>query len=119
VGEGLADPPADPLVRVVMAGLEGLDHSRDPGRGRAVREGVDDVAPDQRIGILDQLKQPRPHPVAVGADVAGAQVLARELASPALLAPGQLQESVESMPGCAPVAGRQAYPYLPDSAAAV
>jgi hypothetical protein len=71
---------------------------------------VDHVAADQGIGILDQLEQPRPHPVVVGPDVAGAQVLARALASPALLAPGQLQESVESILGCAPVAGRQADP---------
>jgi hypothetical protein len=109
-GEGLADP----LVRVVAAGLEGLDHSRDPGRGRAVREGVDHIAADQGIGILDQLEQPRPHPVVVGLDVAGAQVLARELASPALLAPGERSRSPSrASPGCAPVADRQTDPYLP------
>ena len=33
MGEGLADPSAGPLVRVVMAGLKGLDHRRDPGAG--------------------------------------------------------------------------------------
>ncbi len=39
VGEGIADLPAYPLVRVVVAGLESPDHSRDdPGRGRAVRK---------------------------------------------------------------------------------
>jgi hypothetical protein len=65
------------------------------------------------IGILDQLQQPRPHPAVVGPDVAAAQVLARELASPALLAPGQLQESVESIPGGARVVPRQTDPYLP------
>jgi hypothetical protein len=112
VGEGLADPPANPHVRVVVAGLQGLEHSRDPGRGRAVGDGVDHVAADPWIGIPGQLEQPRPHPVVVGPDVAGAQVPARELASPALLAPGQLQQSVDSIPGCAPLAGRQADPYL-------
>src|SRR5580698_7295494 len=112
VGQGLADPPANPRVRVVVAGLQGLDHGRDPGRGRAVGEGVNHVAADPRIGIPGQLEQPRPHPVVVGPDVAGAQVPARELASPALLAPGQLQQSVDSIPGCAPLAGRQADPYL-------
>src|SRR5580698_7950002 len=49
---------------------------------------------DPRIGIPDQLEQPRPDPVVVGLDVAGAQVPARELADPALLAAGQFQESV-------------------------
>ena len=112
VGEGLAYPPANPHVRVVVAGLQGLDHSRDAGRGRAVGDGVDHVATDPWIGIPGQLEQPRPHPVVVGPDVAGAQVPARELASPALLAPGQLQQSVDSIPGCAPLAGRQADPYL-------
>jgi hypothetical protein len=112
VSEGLADPPANPCVRVVVAGLQGLDHSRDPGRGRAVGDGVDHVAADPWIGIPGQLEQPRPHPVVVGPDVAGAQVPARELASPALLAPGQLQQSVDSILGCAPLAGRQAGPCL-------
>jgi hypothetical protein len=112
VGEGLADPPANPHVRVVVAGLQGLDHSRDPGRGRAVGDGVDHVAADPWIGILGQLEQPRPHPVVVGPDVAGAQVPARELASPALPASGQLQQSVDSVPGCLPLAGRQADPCL-------
>ena len=69
-------------------GTEGLDHSRDPGRGRAVCEGVDHVTADQGIGIPGQLEQSHPHPVVVGPDVAGAQVLARELASPAFLAAG-------------------------------
>jgi hypothetical protein len=67
-----------------------------------------------RRRILDQLEQPGPHPVVVGPDVAGAQVPARELASPALLAAGELQECVESILGCAPVLGRQADPYLLD-----
>jgi hypothetical protein len=58
VGESLADLPANPHVRVVVAGLQGLDHSRDPGRGRAVGEGVDHVAADPWIGIPDQLEQP-------------------------------------------------------------
>jgi|SRR5580658_5658287 hypothetical protein len=40
VGEGLADLPANPHVRVVVAGLQGLDHGRDPGRGRAVGDGA-------------------------------------------------------------------------------
>ena len=47
--------------------------------GAPRRKRMDHVAADQRIGILDQLKQPRPHPVVVGPDVAGAQVLAREM----------------------------------------
>jgi hypothetical protein len=110
VSEGLADPPANPRVRVVVAGLEGLDHSRDPGRRRTVGDGVDHVAADPRVRIGDQLEQPRPHPVVVGPDVTGAQVPARELASPAVLAPGQLQQSVESIPGCVSLAGRQADP---------
>ena len=54
-GEGLADLPANPRIRVVVAGLQGLDHSRDPGRGRAVGEGVDHVAADLWIGISGQL----------------------------------------------------------------
>ena len=112
VGEGLADPPANPHVRVVVAGLQGLDHSRDPGRGRAVGDGVDHVAADLWIGIPGQLEQPRPHSVVVGPDVAGAQVPARELASPALLAPAQLQQTVDSIPGCASLTGRQADPNL-------
>jgi hypothetical protein len=112
VGEGLADPAANPHVRVVVAGLQGLDHSRDPGRGRAVGDGVDHVAADPGIGIPGQLEQPRPHPVVVSPDVAGAQVSARELASPALPASGQLQQSVDSIPGGAPLAGRQPDPYL-------
>jgi hypothetical protein len=85
VGEGLADPPADPGVGVVVAGPQGLDHRRDPGRGRAVGDGVDHIAADPWIAIPGQLEQPRPHPVAVGPDVAGTQVPARELADPALL----------------------------------
>src|SRR5580704_977427 len=104
VGEGLADPPANPDVRVVVAGLQGLDHSRDPGRGRAVGDGMDHVAADPWIGIPGQLEQPRPQPLVVGPDVAGTQVPARELASPALLAPGQLQQSVDSILGRAPLA---------------
>jgi hypothetical protein len=66
VGEGLADLPANPHVRVVVAGLQGLDHSRDPGRGRAVGDGVDHVAANPWIGIPDQIEQPRPDPVVVG-----------------------------------------------------
>jgi len=112
VGEGLADLPTNPHVRVVVAGLQGLDHSRDPGRGRAVGDGMDHVAADPWIRIPGQLEQPRPHSLVVGPDVAGAQVPARELASPALLAPGQLQQSVDSILGCAPLAGRQADPCL-------
>ncbi len=50
-GEGLADPPVTPRVQVVVAGLQGLDHSRDPGRGRAVGDGVEHVAADLWIGI--------------------------------------------------------------------
>ena len=110
VGKGLADLPTDPHVRVVVAGLKGQDHRRDPGRGRAVRNGMDHVAPDPRIRIPDELEQPDPHPVIVGPDVAGAQVLARELANPALRAPGQLQEPIESVLGYAPVGGRQTDP---------
>jgi hypothetical protein len=112
VGEGLADPPADPGVRVVVAGLQGLDHCRNPGRGRAVGDGVDHVAADPWIGIPGQLEQPRPHPVVVGPDVAGAQVPARELADPALLAPGQLEQSFNGILRRAPLAGRQADPCL-------
>ena len=111
VGEGLADPPANPDVRVVVAGLQGLDHSRDPGRGRAVGDGVNHITADACIGIPDQLEQPRPHPVVVGLDVAGAQVPARELANPALLAPRQLQQPIDSVLGRAPLTGRQADPY--------
>jgi hypothetical protein len=111
VGEGLADPPTNPLVWIVVAGLQGLDHSRDSGRGRAVGDGVDHVASDPWIGIPGQLEQPRPHPVVVGPNVAGAQVPARKLANPALLAPGQLQQSVDGVLGCAPLANRQADPY--------
>jgi hypothetical protein len=110
VGERLADPSANPHVRVVVARLQGLDYSRDPGRGRAVGDGVDHVTADAWIGIPNQLEQPRPHPVVVGPDVAGAQVPAGELASPALLAPGQLQQPVDSIQGCAPLVGRQADP---------
>jgi hypothetical protein len=113
MGEGLADPSADPLVWVVAAGLKCLDHSRHPGRGCAVGEGVDHVTADQGIGILGQFEQPRPHPAVISPDMAGAQVLARELANPALVAPGQLKESIESIPGCAPVVRRQADAYLP------
>ena len=51
VGEGFTDLSPNPYVRVVVAGLEGLDHSWDPGRGRAVGDGVDHVAADPRIGI--------------------------------------------------------------------
>ena len=100
--------PADenPHVRVVVAGLQGLDHSRDPGRGRAVGDGVDHIAADPWIGIPGQLEQPRPHPIVVGPDVTGAQVPACELASPALLAPRQLQQSVDSILCCAPLVGR-------------
>jgi hypothetical protein len=112
VGEGLADPPSNPYVRVVVAGFQCLDHSRDAGRGRAVGDGVDHVAADQRIGIPDQLKQPRPHPLVVSPDMAGAEVPARELASPAVLAAGQLQQSVNSILRYPPLAGRQADPYL-------
>ena len=112
VGQDLADLSPNPNVRVVAARLQGLDHIRDPGRGRAVGDGVDHVAADPWIGIPRQLEQPRPHPVVVGPDVAGAEVPARELASPALLASGQLQQSVNSIPGCAPLAGRQAEPGL-------
>jgi hypothetical protein len=64
-------------------------------------------------GIPGQLEQPRPHPVDVGPDMAGAQVPARELANPASPAPGQLKESVESILGCAAGLGRQADPHLP------
>jgi hypothetical protein len=54
VGESLADPSTDPLVCIVVAGLEGLDHGRDPGSGRAVRECMDHLAADQGIGVIDQ-----------------------------------------------------------------
>jgi hypothetical protein len=111
-GRGSCGPADESHVRVVVAGLQGLDHSRDPGRGRAVGDGMDHVAADPWIGIPGQLEQPRPHPLVVGPDVAGTQVPARELASPALLAPGQLQQSVDSILGCAPLAVRQADPYL-------
>lgn len=57
----------NPQVRFVVAGCQGLDHSRDPGRGRAVGDGVHYGAADP-----DQLEQPRPHPVVVGVDVTGA-----------------------------------------------
>ena len=73
VGEGLAELPANPCVRVVVAGFEGLDDNRDPERGRAVGDGVKHVAADPWIGIPDQLEQPRPHPVVVSPDVAGLQ----------------------------------------------
>ena len=99
MGQDLADLSPNPNVRVVAARLQGLDHSRDPGRGRAVGDGVDHVAADPWIGIPRQLEQPRPHPVVVGPDVAGAEVPARELASPALLAPGQLEQTVYGIPG--------------------
>jgi hypothetical protein len=45
--------------------------------------------------------------------MASAQVLARELASPALLAPGQLQKSDESIPGGAPVVPGRPTPTFP------
>jgi hypothetical protein len=112
VGQDLADLSPNPNVRVVAARLQGLDHIRDPGRGRAVGDGVDHVAADPWIGIPRQLEQPRPHPVVVGPDVAGAEVPARELASPALLAPGQLEQTVYGIPGCAPLGRRQADPCL-------
>jgi hypothetical protein len=78
VGEGLADPAANPHVRVVVAGLQGLDHSRDPGRGGAVGDGVDHVAADPGIGIPCQLEQPRPHPVVVSPDFTGSPEVARQ-----------------------------------------
>jgi hypothetical protein len=86
--ERLADPPADSLVRVVVARLESLDHNRDTRRGRAVGDRMQRVTADLSIGIRDQLEQPRPDPVVVGPHVAGAQVPACELAKPAVLAPG-------------------------------
>jgi hypothetical protein len=113
MGESLADPAANPCVRVIVAGLEGLDDSRDPGRGRAVGHRVDHVAADPWTGILDQLEQPRPHPVIVRLDVAGAQVPARELANPALLAPAQLQQAADSALGRVPFGGQQAGSYPP------
>jgi hypothetical protein len=89
VGESLADTPAVPLVRVVAKGLQSLDHRRDSNSGRAVRHGVDHVGTNPGIWILDQLEQPGPHSVVVSPDVAGAEVLASELPSPAVLAPGK------------------------------
>lgn len=94
-----------------MAGLEGQDHGRNPGCWRAVGDGMDCVAADPGIRVINQLEQPRPYALVIGLDVTGAQVLARELAGPAVLAPGQFQKSVELIPGRAPVVGRQAEPY--------
>jgi len=112
VSEGLADPPTNPGVRVVVVGLQDLDYSRDPERGRAVGDGVDHVAADPWIGIPDQFQQPRPYPAVVGPDVAGAQVPACELAGPAVLALRQLQQPVDSIFACAPVDDGQGGPCL-------